>query len=390
MSVLDPQPLDQLRSVTARLGELLAHPLTERRREGIHLPDRGLVPLLHRGYQSSGRRAGLCPNSDTSGVERVQRLIEWFKRHRVVLIVIQVAAVAVILFFLGWAFRGAWQEAKPLLREADLREVAISTLVLISYYLLFTVAWQRILAAWGLQVPYFVALQAEMASILAKYVPGTVWIPAARVAALRRHGYRDTPLVLGSMIMEAGLSALAGIIVFFVSLTTVGFRDAPVLPLLVLALIAVVGLHPRVFTPGVRRVLRPFGASNLPPLPYPTLLGLLAFYCFTWLVGGTADLLPAALARGEPIGHGDPVPRRCGRGLGDRRLPLADHALGARRARGVDVRAAAGGDDEGRRARRDGAEPADDHDRRGCAAARGGARLAVLADGLHPNTGPSP
>ena len=221
-------------------------------------------------------------------MQRAQRLLEWFKRHRVVLIVIQVAAVAIILFFLGWAFRGAWQEAKPLLREADLREVAISTLVLISYYLLFTVAWQRILAAWGLQVPYFVALQAEMASILAKYVPGTVWIPAARVAALRRHGYRDTPLVLGSMIMEAGLSALAGIIVFFVSLTTVGFRDAPVLPLLVLALIAVVGLHPRVFTPGVRRVLRPFGASDLPPLPYATLLGLLAFYCFTWLVGGTA------------------------------------------------------------------------------------------------------
>ena len=221
-------------------------------------------------------------------MERARRLLEWLKRHRLVLIAIQLAALGVVLFFLGWAFRGAWQEAKPLLREADLREVAISTLILIAYYLLFTVAWQRLLAAWGLQIPYFVALQAEMASILAKYVPGTVWIPAARVAVLRRVGIRDTPLVLGSMIMEAGLSALAGIIVFLISLTTVGFSAAPVLPLLVLALIAVVGLHPRVFTPGVRRVLRPFGASDLPPLPYGTLLGLLAFYCFTWLVGGTA------------------------------------------------------------------------------------------------------
>jgi hypothetical protein len=221
-------------------------------------------------------------------VERLRTLLEALQRHRFALIVIQVVALAAVLFFLGWAFRGAWQEAKPLLREADLREVALSTLVLISYYLLFTVAWQRMLGAWGLRIPYFVALQAEMASILAKYVPGTVWIPAARVAALRRAGYRDTPLVLGSMIMEAGLSALAGILVFLVSLTTVGFSDAPVLPLLVLALIAVVGLHPRVFTPGVRWALRPFGASDLPPLPYPTMLGLLLFYCFTWLVGGTA------------------------------------------------------------------------------------------------------
>ena len=169
-----------------------------------------------------------------------------------------------------------------------------------------------------------------MASILAKYIPGTVWIPAARVAALRRAGYRDTALVLGSMIMEAGLSALAGVLVFLVSLTTVGFSDAPVLPLCSsLALIAVVGLHPRVFTPGVRRVLRPFGASDLPPLPYSTLLGLLAFYCFTWLVGGDGCLLPDAVARGQPVGVGYPVPRRRGGRVGDRRLPLADHALGA-------------------------------------------------------------
>jgi glycosyltransferase 2 family protein len=288
MSVLDPKPLDQLRRVAARLGEFLAHPVAELRREGIHLPDRGLVPLLHRAYQSSGRRTTLCRKSDTSSVERVRRLLEWLQRHRFVLIVIQLAALGVVLFFLGWAFRGAWKEAKPLLREADLREVALSILVLIAYYLLFTVAWQRMLAAWGLRIPYIVALQAEMASILAKYIPGTVWIPAARVAALRRAGYRDTPLVLGSMLMEAGLSALAGIIVFLVSLTTVGSRDAPVLPLVALALLAVVGLHPRVFTPGVRWALRPFGASDLPPLPYPTMLGLLAFYCFTWLVGGTA------------------------------------------------------------------------------------------------------
>ena len=34
-----------------------------------------------------------------------------------------------------------------------------------------------------------------MASMLAKYVPGTVWIPAARIAALRRVGIHEAPLV---------------------------------------------------------------------------------------------------------------------------------------------------------------------------------------------------
>lgn len=219
---------------------------------------------------------------------RLRRAYEALARRRWALVAIQLVALTVVLFFVGWAFRGAWHDAKPRLRDADFSELALSTGLVAAYYLLFTIGWQRMLAAWGLRIPYIVALQAEMTSILAKYVPGTVWIPAARIAALRRFGVRDTPLVLGSMVMEAGLSALAGILIFFVSLTTVGFSSAPVLPLLALALVAMVGLHPQVFTPGIKRVLRPFGATELPPLPYPTLLGLLAYYCFTWLVGGTA------------------------------------------------------------------------------------------------------
>jgi glycosyltransferase 2 family protein len=221
-------------------------------------------------------------------VERARRLLETLRRHRLALVAMQLFALGAILFFLGWAFRDAWREAKPLLRAADLGDLAISMLILAAYYFLFTLAWQKMLAAWGLRIPYPVALQAEMASILAKYVPGTVWIPAARVAALRRYGIRDTRLVLGSMVVEAGLSALAGIIVFLVSLTRVGFGDAPVLPLLVLALIMAVGLHPRVFGPVFRRLLRPFGGSDVPPLPYLIQVGLLGFYCCTWLVGGAA------------------------------------------------------------------------------------------------------
>jgi len=235
-------------------------------------------------------------------VGRLRRGYEAVARRRWAIVTIQLVALAVVLFFAGWAFRGAWHEAEPRLADADVSDLAFSSAILAAYYLLFTVGWQRLLAAWGVRIPYLVALQAEMTSILAKYVPGTVWIPAARIAALQRFGgVRNTPLVLGSMLMEAGLSALAGILVFFVSLTTVGFSSAPVLPLFALALVTMVGLHPRVFTPGIRRVLRRFGqASELPPLPYPTLLGLIAYYCFTWLVGGTALWFLLRALGGDP------------------------------------------------------------------------------------------
>ena len=221
-------------------------------------------------------------------------------RRRWVVIALQLAAVAVLLGFLVYAFRDAWDEAKPLLQDVDFSELAISIVVLASYYLLFTVAWQRILAAWGLRLPYFLALQAEMASILAKYIPGTVWIPAARVAALRRVGIKDTPLILASVVLEAGLSAVSGVLIFFASLAAIGADDAPVLPLLAFTAVCVVGLHPRIFTPLARRVLRPFGASDFPPLPWRTLLGVMGFYAFTWLVGGTALFFLLRSVGGDP------------------------------------------------------------------------------------------
>lgn len=221
-------------------------------------------------------------------------------RRRWVVVGLQLAAVAVLLGALGYAFRDAWDEAKSRLRDADLVQLAISLAILAAYYLLFTVAWQRILRAWGIRLPYFLALQAEMASILAKYIPGTVWIPAARVAALRRVGVKDTTLILASVVLEAGLSALAGIVIFFAALSALGVSDAPVVPLLALAAVCVVGLHPRVFTPLAKRVLKPFGASEFPPLPYRTLLGVLAFYGSTWLVGGSAVFFLLRSVGGDP------------------------------------------------------------------------------------------
>ena len=233
-------------------------------------------------------------------VERLQRALDWLRSHRWALIALQLTALVVVGAFFFWAFRDAWHEAKPLLRTADLSDITVSCAILAAYYLLFTVAWQRMLGALGLEIPYLVALQAEMASILAKYVPGTVWIPAARIAALRRYGIRDTPLILSSMLLEAGLSGLAGILVFIVSLTTVGFSSAPILPLAILGVLILIGLHPRVFTPGIRRLLRPFGGGDLPPLPYPAMLGLIAYYCFTWIVGGVALFFLLRSLGGDP------------------------------------------------------------------------------------------
>jgi uncharacterized membrane protein YbhN (UPF0104 family) len=206
-------------------------------------------------------------------------------------IAVQLAFVAAVLGFLAWALRDAWAEAAPRLRDADLSDLAIATGLLTAYYCMFVVGWQWILRALDIRVTYSVALQAEMASMLAKYVPGGVWTPAARIVWLRRTGTQAaTPVVLSSILLEAGLSAVSGVMVFALGIAMIGDANAPLIPLAAFTVVLAVLLHPRVFRWIAVRVFRPFGGIELPQLPYRVLVGLLGFYAVSWLVGGAAFL----------------------------------------------------------------------------------------------------
>jgi uncharacterized membrane protein YbhN (UPF0104 family) len=221
-------------------------------------------------------------------------------RRRRVLAALQLLAAAAVVGFLAYAVRGSWDDALPRLRDANPLDLVLACAVLAAYYLLFVLGWLWILAALRVRTTYRVALQAEMISMLAKYVPGGVWTPAARVVAMRRAGIVDTPVILASIGLEAALSAVSGIVVFVIGLGWVGDVDAPLVPLLLLAGLLVVLLHPRVFGPLASRLFRVFGSSVVPALPLPTMLGLLVFYASSWLVGGAALFLLVRSVGGEP------------------------------------------------------------------------------------------
>jgi glycosyltransferase 2 family protein len=211
-------------------------------------------------------------------------------RRRKLFIALQITALVVFLGFLAYALQGSWREAGPRLRDADLVDLALAFGLLAVYYLLFVVGWLWILRELHIKVSYRVALQSEMVSMLAKYVPGGVWTPAARVMALRRYGVTATPTVLGSIALEAGLSAIAGVLVFIVSLPTVDDSDAPLWPLVAFAAVLAFLLHPRIFRSLSGRLLKRFGASELPPIRHRTLVGLIAYYAVTWVFGGLTIL----------------------------------------------------------------------------------------------------
>jgi glycosyltransferase 2 family protein len=220
--------------------------------------------------------------------------------NRRLVVALELLAVAVLLGALGWALRDVWGDAEPRLRHADLVEIGLALAVLAAYYLLFVVGWVWILAAYGIRLPYRIALQAEMLSMLAKYVPGGVWTPAARVVALRRLGIGETPVILATVLLEAGLSALAGVGVFVVGLAFVDGADAPLIPLTAFGALLLVLLHPPVFRALASRLLRPFGADQVASLSPRTALKLLAFYACTWPLGGLALFFLIRSVGGDP------------------------------------------------------------------------------------------
>jgi uncharacterized membrane protein YbhN (UPF0104 family) len=220
-------------------------------------------------------------------LNRARALLALARRHPRAL---RTTEAVVAVLFIGvcvYGVHGVWAQAEPRLADARASDLGYALASVAAYYLIFVVGWIRILRASGIRVGYPIAFQAEMASMLAKYVPGGVWTPAARVAALERlSGATETGPVLVSILLEALLSAVAGAVVFVLSLAWVGDVNAPLLPLLLFVLACIALLHPRIFTPLLRRLLRPFGLTAQEPLPLSTMVGLLGFYSLTWLIGG--------------------------------------------------------------------------------------------------------
>jgi len=223
--------------------------------------------------------------------------------HPRLVVALELLVGVIFVFCIAWAVRGSFRAAGKDLRNANLGLFGLACAVLAVYYLAFVVGWIRIFSDWGIGLSYATALRAEMVSMLAKYVPGGVWTPAARVVAMRRSGVNSAGLVTAAMAIEAGLSAVSGVMVFVISLAWVDGVHAPIVPLVAFAIVVAALVQPRVFRPLMVRILRRFGyKEELPPTRPLTMAFLLVYYAVTWVIGGAALwlLLRAVGAHPDP------------------------------------------------------------------------------------------
>jgi uncharacterized membrane protein YbhN (UPF0104 family) len=200
--------------------------------------------------------------------------------HRILACVV----VLVIFFFLIRSLVKNWHQ----IPFADLHfnpfYLILSLIFLVLMFLIFVRAWQKIVRALGGDISYRFAFWVMAASQTAKYVPGGVWFALGRVY-MAKDDKLPAATIGVSVIIETGLTFLAGILLFFPALSLARPENlVNYLLLIPVFLFFLLVLYPPVLERLVNIGLKIFRrrAARI-ELSYGSLLGIAVYYLGLWL-----------------------------------------------------------------------------------------------------------
>ena len=226
-------------------------------------------------------------------------------RGRLLRLALQTLVIGLIFAYLARALFANWQELARYHFTIRRGTFALATALLAAGYLYWFVLWHLLTVRMRVALPAGRAFAAYFYSMLWKYVPGKVWMLAARFYFYRKEG-RDPAVVSVAVVLEgfyhvAGQAALVLILSPFSAAALPGAVRA--LAPVVLA-VGLVLLHPRllerILNAGLRLARRP---PVRVPLSYGDLLLFLFLYLTEYALLGLAfyfladSLLPLPVAR---------------------------------------------------------------------------------------------
>lgn len=198
----------------------------------------------------------------------------------------QVVLVAATAYFLVAYLARSWTSVKAYDWTLDPGWLALSALAFLVFYLAQAVAWWLLLRGFHLRSPLSLATSTWAKSILARYVPGNVFMFVGRAWMCHAQGL-PVDRVSAAMVYEQALGICSALLSVAILFPFWEYRPG-VTALSLLAVPLLIGLlHPRVFGPVASRVLR---LLHRPPLdvtlPFGAVLALLWYYVAAWLLAG--------------------------------------------------------------------------------------------------------
>jgi len=214
--------------------------------------------------------------------------------RRILFRVAQAALIALVASFIVIYLARSWGKVRAYPWEMRPAPLLGSLALFLVFYWLNGVAWWLLLRGFGLQAGRSRAVATWGQSILARYIPGNVFMFVGRAVLSARQGL-PVPVVGAAMVYEQALGFCGALVA--AALLFPFWRNEPTVAVWSLAALPVLlaFLHPRVFAPLAARLLRLARRAPLERvLGYRTVLGMLAFFVGLWIVAGAACYLAVA------------------------------------------------------------------------------------------------
>lgn len=213
----------------------------------------------------------------------------------------QVAFVAVAAYFLVAYLVRSWGTIQDFDWTLDPGWLVASGVAFLVYYFAQAVFWWMLLRGCGARSAFWPAASVWAKSILARYVPGNVFMFVGRAWMSHAQGLA-VDRVSAAMVYEQALGVCSALLAIAVLFPFWEYRPGLTALCLLAIPVLVALMHPRVFGPLAGRVLRLF---HRPPLDitlgFGTVLVILCLFTVDWLVAGAGAWLLARAVTGLEV-----------------------------------------------------------------------------------------
>jgi uncharacterized membrane protein YbhN (UPF0104 family) len=222
-------------------------------------------------------------------------------RRRLIVRLVQAAIVATTVYFLAAYLLRSWDSIEEFDWTFDAGWLAVSGVAFLVFYFAQTWFWWLLLRGCGAPGPFWPAASVWGKSILARYVPGNVFMFVGRAWMSHSRGL-PVERVTAAMVYEQALGVCGALLAVAVLFPFWEYRPG-VTALSLLAIPVLVALmHPRIFGPLAGWALR---LLHRPPLEvtlgFGAVLGMLFLFTADWLVAGTGAWLLARALTGLDV-----------------------------------------------------------------------------------------
>lgn len=206
-----------------------------------------------------------------------------------------------VVVFLAWYFRKNWDEFSEKIMSVNIGIFIVSMLFYFVYKITLASLWHYITKINGCSIRYEKAVTSYLYSILGKYIPGKVFMLAARLTYYKEE---EAPLskVTVCFFIENVCTLLGAAMLFIVSLFFFPNELLENYKWLTLLLIAAffVCIHPKIINFVLRLIGKIFKKNLEIPMKYSQMLKVVLLFIGNWLIVGfgffilTKSIYPAA------------------------------------------------------------------------------------------------